>query len=176
MTDETCEECKAPLLRKFGRNGPFLACSKYPECKFTQPLNDDEKPQLTDHICPKCGSAMMIRTGRYGRFLACSEYPSCKTTQPVPAGVACPEEGCGGQLVEKRTRTSRVFYGCDNYPKCKYALWELPVLHPCPECGRPFVVARENKKIGPHYSCPKCKAILPREDSAQENQAEETLD
>jgi DNA topoisomerase I len=168
MTDVECEECNSPMLRKFGRNGPFLACSKYPECKFTQPLNEDEKPQLTDHSCPKCESAMMIRTGRYGRFLACSEYPECKTTLPVPAGVDCPEADCAGGLVEKRTRTGRVFYGCNKYPACKYALWEKPELHPCPECKHPFMVARDNKKVGPHYACPKCKALVPREQTVEE--------
>jgi DNA topoisomerase-1 len=172
-TGEVCEECGAPMVRKFGRNGPFLACSKYPDCKSTQPLNEDEKPQETDHKCPSCGSPMLIRTGRFGRFLACSQYPKCKTTQAVPVGVACPEEDCKGQLVEKRTRGGRVFYGCDQYPKCKHALWDRPVLQPCAECGHPFVTARQNKKLGAHYFCPHCKAVIPQdqEESVHEGTA-----
>ncbi len=167
-TDQVCSECGAKMVRKFGRNGPFLACSRYPECKHTEPLSEDEKPKPTDHPCPTCGTPMMIRTGRYGRFLACSRYPDCKTTLPVPVGVDCPEEGCAGKLVEKRTRGGRVFYGCDAYPKCRYALWDLPVNRPCPACGHPFMVAKETRREGPHYACPKCKIHVPREHEEEE--------
>ncbi|MCK4305488.1 MAG: type I DNA topoisomerase [Candidatus Eisenbacteria sp.] len=162
-TGQVCEKCEAPMVRKFGRNGPFLACSRYPDCKHTQPLRDDEKPQLTSHTCPKCGSPLMLRTGRFGRFLACSNYPQCKTTRPVPVGVACPEEGCEGQLVEKRTRNGRAFFGCDQYPKCKYAVWDRPFPQRCPECGHPFMLMRETKRAGAHYACPRCKATCQRE-------------
>ncbi len=171
-TEETCEECDAPMVRKFGRNGSFLACSRYPECRFTKPLREEEKPQPTAHVCPSCGGPMMLRTGRYGRFLACSKYPQCKTTRPVPVGVVCPQEECGGQLVEKRTRSRRIFYGCDRYPKCKYATWDRPVPRSCPECQYPLMVERQNKKVGSHYMCPRCKAIVLRE--TQEAQHEGT--
>jgi DNA topoisomerase-1 len=107
---------------------------------------------------------MLIRTGRFGRFLACSGYPKCKTTQAVPVGVACPEENCTGQLVEKRTRGGRVFYGCDQYPKCKHALWDRPIPQPCSECGHPFITARQNKKLGAHHYCPHCKAVIPQDE------------
>ncbi len=162
-TDQACSECGAMMIRKFGRNGPFLACSRYPECKHTEPLSEDEKPKPTDHACSECGSPMMIRTGRYGRFLACSRYPDCKTTQPVPVGVDCPEQGCSGKLVEKRTRGGRVFYGCDQYPDCKYALWDLPVAIVCQACGHPFMVEKNTRKDGPHYACPRCKVQVMRE-------------
>ena len=162
-TGQKCEECAADMVRKFGRNGPFLACSRYPDCRFTQPLSDDEKPHATEHECPECGEMMMIRTGRFGRFLACSRYPDCKTTRPVPVGVTCPEPDCGGALVEKRTRSGRVFFGCERYPKCKYAIWDRPVAQPCEACEHPFVMEKETRKAGPHYACPKCKATFPRE-------------
>jgi len=166
-TDTKCAECGSTMVRKFGRNGPFLACSRYPECKYTQPLDDAEKPQLTEHRCPECQSPMMLRTGRYGRFLACSRYPECKTTRAVPVGVACPEPECGGQLVEKRTRGGRRFYGCDRYPKCKYAVWDRPIARACPECGHPFLVARENRKMGAHLACPRCKVLIPAEEEVR---------
>ncbi len=162
-TDHACEECSATMVRKFGRNGPFLACSRYPDCKHTQPLSEDEKPKPTEHKCPECESQMMIRSGRFGRFLACSRYPDCKTTRPVPVGVECPEEECPGKLVEKRTRGGRVFYGCDQYPSCKYALWDLPVKKPCESCGHPFMVERSTRKDGPHFACPRCKVTVMRE-------------
>ena len=160
-TGETCEKCGAALIRKFGRHGPFLACSNYPECRFTQPLHEDEKPQPTEHRCPTCDAPMLIRTGRFGRFLACERYPECKTTQPVPTGVSCPEEGCDGDLVQKRTRGGRVFYGCNRYPKCRHALWDFPVARACPACKHPLMLRKETKRDGAHLLCPACKNRVP---------------
>ncbi len=104
---------------------------------------------------------MLIRTGRFGRFLACERYPECKTTQPVPTGVPCPEADCDGQLVEKRTRRGRVFYGCNQYPKCSHALWDPPLARACPACGHPLMVRKETKRDGPHLLCPACKNKVP---------------
>jgi DNA topoisomerase-1 len=174
-TDETCEKCGAVLVRKFGRHGPFLACSNYPECRYTRPFEEDEKPQATTEKCPTCNSAMLIRTGRFGRFLACEKYPECKTTLPVPTGVACPEEGCDGALVEKRTRTRRVFYGCNRYPDCRYAVWDRPVPRACPQCAHPLMVERETRRDGPHDFCPACKTKVlrkPEPETQQEAQDE----
>jgi DNA topoisomerase-1 len=157
-----CEKCGSPLVKKFGRNGPFLACPRYPECRFTKPLDPEEEPQPTEETCPTCGSVMMLRRGRYGRFLACARYPECKTTRPVPTGVACPRPNCGGQLVEKRSRRGRVFFGCDRYPDCDFALWDHPVALTCPECHHPFMVEKETKARGPHLYCPQCRFRMDR--------------
>ncbi|MBD3334726.1 MAG: type I DNA topoisomerase [Candidatus Eisenbacteria bacterium] len=156
-SEEVCEKCGAKLVKKFGRNGPFLACPNYPECRFTRPLNPDEKPQPTEEKCEACGSTMFLRRGRYGRFLACERYPDCKTTRPVPTGVACPRPGCQGQLVEKRSRRGRVFYGCNQYPNCDFAVWDHPVPVACPECKNPFMVEKDTKTHGPHLYCPECR-------------------
>ncbi len=133
-TDLACEKCGAKMVIKWGRKGKFLACSGYPECKNTKDFTTDQagkvvplaREEATDSKCPKCGAGMLVKSGRFGRFIACSKYPDCKTTLPFSTGVNCPEEGCSGMLLERRTKRSKVFYGCSNYPKCKHAVWELP--------------------------------------------------
>jgi len=85
---------------------------------------------------------MVIKHGRFGKFIACSGYPECKTTKPVTLGIACPETGCTGQIVERRSRKGRTFFGCSAYPNCKFVVWQRPVNEPCPKCGAPFVTER----------------------------------
>ncbi len=150
-TDLVCEKCNKPMVIKWGRFGRFLACSGYPDCKNTkefveteQGVQPVEKEVQTDEVCEKCGKPMVIKTGRFGRFMACSGYPECENTKPIPTGVACPEEGCGGDLIEKRTRRGKVFYSCNRYPKCTFALWDRPVSRPCPECKAPFLVEKQD--------------------------------
>jgi DNA topoisomerase-1 len=144
-TGEACPECGKPLVKKFGRFGSFLACSAYPECKYTKDLGGGrEKPadEPTDEVCPTCTKPMVIKHGRFGKFIACSGYPECKTTKPVTLGIACPQPDCGGQLVERRTRRGKTFFSCTNYPTCKFALWSRPVREACPRCAAPFVTER----------------------------------
>jgi DNA topoisomerase-1 len=144
-TGEACPECGKPLVKKFGRFGSFLACSAYPECKYTKDLGGGrERPadEPTDEACPTCGKPMVIKHGRFGKFIACSGYPECKTTKPITLGIVCPEPNCGGQLVERRTKRGKTFFSCSNYPTCKFALWARPVAEPCPNCGAPFVTER----------------------------------
>ncbi len=144
-TGEACPECGKPLVKKFGRFGSFLACSAYPECKYTKDLGGGrEKPadEPTDEACPTCGKPMVIKHGRFGKFVACSGYPECKTTKSLTLGIACPEAGCGGQLVERRTKRGKTFYSCTNYPTCRFALWTRPVREPCPKCAAPFTTER----------------------------------
>jgi DNA topoisomerase-1 len=143
-TGEACPECGQPLLERFGRFGKFMACSAYPECRYTRNLGGAERApdEPTDEVCPSCGRPMVIKHGRYGKFIACSGYPECKTTKPVTLGIACPEPGCTGELVERRSRRGRLFYGCARYPDCKHVLWQRPVGTPCPKCAAPFLVER----------------------------------
>ncbi len=151
-TDIPCEKCGALMAIKWGRFGRYLSCVKYPDCKNTKEFTETpqgiqivEKETKTDDICQKCGKPMVIKTGRFGRFLACSGYPDCDQTRPVHTGVACPEEGCGGILAEKRSRRGKVFFSCDRYPKCKFALWDRPLPRPCPQCQAPFLVEKPRK-------------------------------
>ena len=157
-TDITCEKCGKPMVIKWGRNGQFLACSGYPDCKNTKPFIRKENGEVeaapeetTDELCPKCGSPMVVKRGRFGKFLACSRYPDCSHTQGMSTGVACPEDG--GKIVERRSRFGKMFYSCANYPACKYAIWYKPVLRACPQCAAPFLVEKYSKKTGPFIAC-----------------------
>ena len=138
---EACPECGKPLKEQWGRFGKFISCSAYPECRYTRNLdgNGRAEDEPTNEVCPSCGKPMVIKHGRFGKFIACSGYPECKTTKPITLGIACPVEGCAGELVERRSKRGRVFYGCSGYPDCKFVVWQRPVAEPCPKCGAPFV-------------------------------------
>jgi DNA topoisomerase-1 len=157
-TDRTCPECSKPLVIKLGRAGRFLACSGFPDCRYTEPLNGErEEPVMSDQTCDKCGAPMLIKQGRYGKFLACSAYPDCKNIQPLvkpkALGIACPK--CGeGELMEKKSRYGKIFYSCNRYPKCKFALWDRPIEQPCPKCNFPLVVEKTTKRQGTFRKCP----------------------
>jgi DNA topoisomerase-1 len=149
-TDKVCEKCGKPMVIKWGRHGRFIACTGYPECKNAMPLEGEggegeegAEAQKTDEKCDKCGSEMVIKVGKFGKFLACSKYPECKSTKPLAIGVKCPEDG--GDIVEKRSRKGKVFYGCGNYPKCKFATWYKPVKKKCPECGTGVLAEKRTK-------------------------------
>ncbi|PLX86625.1 MAG: type I DNA topoisomerase [Desulfuromonas sp.] len=158
-TDKVCPDCGKELVIKLGRAGRFLACSGFPECRHTEPLSGEEReePVLSEEKCDKCGALMLIKEGRYGKFLACSAYPGCKNIQPLvkpkALGITCPE--CKeGELMEKKSRYGKIFYSCNRYPKCKYALWDLPIPEPCPTCGFPLVVEKVTKRYGTYRKCP----------------------
>jgi DNA topoisomerase-1 len=146
-TGDACPDCGKPVVEKWGRFGKFLACSGYPDCKYTKDLSGREKPadELTDETCPTCSKPMVIKHGRFGKFIACSGYPECKTTKPVTLGIACSEPGCGGQLVERRSKRGKTFYACNKYPECKFVAWARPVAEPCPKCGATFLTERVAK-------------------------------
>ncbi|HRU46665.1 MAG TPA: type I DNA topoisomerase, partial [Candidatus Marinimicrobia bacterium] len=110
-TDEKCEICGAPMVIKWSRNGRFLACSAFPKCKNTRPLNTAPVTPTESKTCPNCGSPMTIKDGRFGKFWACTKYPKCKTTEPFTLNINCPEPGCDGQIVQKRTKKGKIFYG-----------------------------------------------------------------
>ena len=159
-TDIHCEKCDKQMMIKWGRFGRFLACSAYPDCKNTKEFVETEgkieivaKETATDLPCKLCGKPLMIKKGRFGRFLACSAYPDCQHTEPISIGVACPEEGCGGQLTEKRSKRGKTFYSCNTYPACKFALWDRPVNRPCPKCKDPFLVEKYDRNRGVKILC-----------------------
>ena len=154
-TNESCPECGAPLVIKWGRNGRFISCSKFPKCKFTKPL-EEEEAITTEEKCEKCGSPMVVKSGRYGRFLACSAYPECKSTKPYHLGIPCSREGCEGKLTEKRSKRGRLFYGCTSYPKCDFATWDKPVAQECPSCKAKFMVSKSSKAKGEYLKCLEC--------------------
>jgi len=158
-TDLVCEKCGSPMVIKWGRMGRFLACSGYPDCKNTKDfVEEDGKIRVvedipTDEVCPTCGKPMINKRGRFGRFLACSDYPACKTTRPITLkGVVCPEDG--GGLAERKSRFGKSFFGCVNYPNCKFAAWDRPIPGPCPKCGKPYLLQKYTKRDGAFIACP----------------------
>ena len=166
-----CPVCGKQLNIKIGRNGHFLACTGYPDCSFTSNYLRDEKGNISiqekiiDHTkvkdCIKCGKPMVQKEGRFGPFLACTGYPDCKHTESingeqstVDTGVKCPEKGCSGHIVEKKSKRGKVFYGCSTYPDCKFASWDKPANKVCPDCGSPYLIEKESKREGKFLKCP----------------------
>jgi DNA topoisomerase-1 len=114
-----------------------------------------EMPKVfSDEICDKCGSKMLIKNGRFGKFLACSGFPKCKNTKPFldKIGMSCPEEDCSGEIIRKKTKKGRIFYGCSNYPKCSFVTWNKPVDKRCPQCNSILVISN-TKKSGLYFKC-----------------------
>ncbi len=146
-TNETCPECSSPLIIKLGRFGKFKACSKYPECKHTEPIGEDKKmeEEHSGEMCPDCGKPLVVKHGRFGAFLGCSGYPECKHITPIvkETGVAC--SACTkGKIIEKKSRRGKVFYACDQYPDCKNAYWSKPTGEKCPRCDSMLVYGAKN--------------------------------
>jgi DNA topoisomerase-1 len=147
-TDEKCELDGGVMLKRWSKNGWFLGCANYPECKSTRDLGADgtpTQPRETGIVCDKCGKPMVIRSGRYGEFLSCTGYPECKNAKPVPLGVKCPKCTTGDLIeIRPRKRGGKTFYGCSNYAdeaiKCDFKLWSKPIPEPCPSCGASFVM------------------------------------
>ncbi|MBZ5614137.1 MAG: type I DNA topoisomerase [Acidobacteriia bacterium] len=144
--EEYCENCGRVMVLKRGRFGQFMACTGYPDCKTTRRLDQGKKvPDIPlDETCPLCKRNLILRHGRYGEFTSCSGYPDCKYVKQNFIGVKCPE--CKeGELVEKRARKGNTFYGCGNYPKCKFTSAAKPVAEKCPDCGHEYLVERIRK-------------------------------
>jgi DNA topoisomerase-1 len=162
--DEKCPECGEQLAVKLGKRGKFIACTGYKDgCRYTRNIESAEaaektEPVLSEEKCDKCGQPMLIKDGRYGKYLACSGYPACKNIQPLVkpkgTGVTCPE--CNqGELTEKKSRYGKMFYSCNRYPDCKFALWDPPQPGPCPTCGFSLLVKKVYKREGEFLKCPK---------------------
>ena len=189
-TDLVCEKCGQPMVIKWGKNGRFLACTNYPDCKNTMNFTQDEKgviqpeEKTTDIPCPLCAKPMLLREGRFGKFLGCTGYPACKHTidigpdgQPIAASqeakagdAVC--EQCGKPMVSKRGRFGN-FLGCSGYPECKNivrtprggagtAAGETETTDVlCEKCGKPMAV--KQGRFGKFLGCtgyPACKTIM----------------
>jgi DNA topoisomerase-1 len=156
--EEVCENCGKPMAMKRGRFGQFLACTGYPECKTTRKLISTKQgltaarpDQLLEEKCPKCESQLVLKHGRFGEFTACSNYPACRYVKQKSTGVLCPKDA--GDIVERKSRRGKVFFGCANYPDCDFTLWNRPVAEKCPDCGAPFLVEKVTKKHGRQLVC-----------------------
>lgn len=163
VLDEKCPKCGASLVERWGRFGKFVACSRYPECRFVR----KPEPKVLEQVCPMCGKPLVERSGRYGAFQGCSGYPECKYRVKKPATVLsvldekCPR--CGRPLAEKHGRYGK-FVACSGYPECKFikrAKKTLRILEEkCPLCGKPL--AERKSRFGLFIGCsgyPECDYI-----------------
>jgi len=164
--DEDCPECSHKLSIRLGKNGRFIGCTNYPECKYTIALVADDKTEsqakaavevVADRKCPLCASDFHIKQGRYGKFIGCSSYPNCKHMEPLhkpkDTGIKCPK--CKeNNFVEKKSRKGKVFYACAGFPKCKNSFWYPPIDEACPKCYSPILLHKSTKKDGEQKVCP----------------------
>ena len=150
---EYCENCGRPMVLKKGRFGQFYACSGYPDCKTTKQIGGEQRKDVAlEEKCPQCGSNLVQKFGRYGEFVACSNYPKCKFVKQKTIGVKCPN--CSeGEIVERRSKRGRTFYGCNRYPDCDFVAWGKPVAEKCPDCGSSYLIEKF-LKAGPVAQCP----------------------
>lgn len=163
--EEYCENCGRPMVRKKGRFGEFMACSGYPDCKTTRQLGQAAKPADVplEEDCPNCASKLVKKYGRFGEFVACSNYPKCKYVKQKTVGVKCPN--CSeGDIIERRSKKGKTFYGCNRYPECDFVAWGKPIAEKCPECGGSYLIEKF-LKAGPVAQCPnsECKYKKPLE-------------
>ena len=168
--DIKCEKCQEGVyLIKRGKEGEFLACSRYPQCKSTKNFKKDKKGVISfvepkkvyyeGVTCPTCSKKMVVIKGKNGKFLSCEDYPNCKTTKPIPLDFVCHK--CEqGKLVERKSKKGNVFYGCSRYPSCDNVLWNKPIKEPCTSCEHAYITLVEGKnKEGKKFKfnqCPKC--------------------
>lgn len=172
-TKVNCPNCGKPMVLRSSRYGSqFLGCSGYPECKTMMSLNaledgyqEPQEPEIADEKCEKCNSDMVIKTGPYGKYMECTK---CKNRKSIvkSTGVKCPK--CGGEIVERKSRYGKIFYGCNNYPNCNFALWNEPTGNICPEC-KSLLVKKVLKK-GTFEACSnkECKYVIKLEEPENE--------
>jgi DNA topoisomerase I len=173
LIEEECPKCSKPLSSRLGRRGRFIGCTGYPDCDYTRSVDEDAAaaaaPEVVEgRVCPDCESPLIMRQGRYGKFIGCSAYPKCKHIEsldkPADTGVSCPE--CNkGTLLKRKSRRGKIFYSCATYPDCKYAVWNEPVVGPCPKCNWPILTVKTTKRRGTEKVCPQadCKHAEPFE-------------
>ncbi len=158
---EPCDKCGKPMVLRKGRYGEFFACSGYPECKNTRKIVKirgeakvhSDKP--LDELCPNCSANLVVKHGRYGEFVACSRYPECRYVKQETTGVTCPE--CGkGELVRRKSKRGKTFYSCNEFPNCKFVLWDRPIPEKCPDCDSPYMLEKTSKKQGTVRYCKAC--------------------
>ena len=168
--DEHCPECGRQLAIRLGRNGNFISCTGFPECRYARNLPRGDEDETSDGAdsagdakvlegrqCPKCAGPLVLKSGRAGKFAGCSRYPECRHTEPFEkmreTDITCPK--CSdGTLRERRSRRGKPFFSCSTYPKCDYATWDEPLDEPCPRCGWPILTFKQTRRRGPEKVCP----------------------
>jgi DNA topoisomerase-1 len=179
QADIKCPDCGSDLYIRFSKNGDFLGCSNYPECKFTSNFKRDEngviqfataesKVQTVDLNCPQCGKQLVQKIGKFGPFIACPGYPECKYIHQEKLSMPCPQ--CKGAISKRRWRGG-TFWGCSNYPKCKFAIFSDVQETPCPKCKHPYLLLKKNKVGITTLTCPNKEACGYTQVSEQEEES-----
>jgi DNA topoisomerase-1 len=143
-----CELCGKPMVEKRGRFGLFLGCTGYPECRNIRGASKKAggvapaPVPIAGETCPLDGSGLVRRQSPYGEIVSCARHPVCKYVKRETTGVACPRPGCGGEVLVKKSKRGKYFYGCSEYPKCDTVYWDKPVAVPCPRCNAPFLLEK----------------------------------
>ncbi len=162
-----CPQCEnGKLIYKWGKNGKFIACNNFPDCKYTSSIEEangagdgaSKKELVVVGKCKKCGGDLVVRFGRYGKFIACNNFPKCRNIVNEEMDVDCPKEGCDGKIIQRKSKRGKRFYGCSNYPTCDFVSWNKPIAEKCPACGFKVmgeVVDLKTKTV--KKVCPSCK-------------------
>ena len=172
-SDVVCPKCGKKMIVRTSRFGTqFLGCSGYPECKTMMPLNKDGSAapvdEKSDEKCEKCGSEMIVKVGPYGKYLQCTN-DECKHRKRIviTTGVKCPK--CGeGEIIQRKSKYGKIFYGCNKYPDCDFVSWNEPVQENCPECGAYLVkkiTKKESKLVCSNNTCSFSKPLESEEES-----------
>ncbi|MDH5649746.1 MAG: type I DNA topoisomerase [Gammaproteobacteria bacterium] len=181
LLDEDCPKCGKKVAKRLGRNGYFIGCTGYPECDYTRNVEDEpgatNEPEVVEgRKCPQCNSDLVIKRGRYGKFIGCSSYPDCRHMEPIEkpedTGVKCPQ--CNqGSMLKRKSRYGKIFFSCERYPDCKYAVWNRPLPEPCPDCGHPMLTVKVTKRRGAEKVCPQkdCNYTIPYDEYEEPEEA-----
>ena len=166
ITNIKCLKCQVGeyVIMK-GKNGDFLTCNRYPECRSTQNFKITKKGEIKiedrntyhDNPCPKCQSKMILKEGQYGKFWSCSNYPECKQILPFTTNVTCPDCNVGKFVIKKNKTDGKDFYGCSNYPTCKNIMNLKPIAQPCSKCQHPVMGEVKAKGKDTILFCKKCQ-------------------
>lgn len=151
--EEHCPKCGGELVIRSGVHGPFQGCSNYPECDYIRPLKAGSDGHivktLDGQLCPECNATLVLRQGKYGMFIGCSDYPMCSYIASMnktdETRIVCPQ--CHeGHLLQRKSRFGKVFYSCDRYPACQFALNNSPVAGVCTYCQYPLLMEKRTSQ------------------------------
>lgn len=180
LIEETCPQCGKQLSIRLGKRGRFIGCTGYPECDYTRSLEEAGATKDIEHVegrvCPECSGELQIKRGKYGKFIGCSNYPKCRFIEPLEkpenTGIQCPS--CQkGNILKRKSRQGKIFFSCERYPECQYALWYAPISEPCPLCDWPITAIKTTKRRGTERVCPQkeCKFSEPCEEGSAESES-----
>lgn len=169
---DICPECGSLLQIRHGKKGLFLGCSAFPKCAYLKPLHANYESKVLkelDAVCPECGKALQLKQGSFGMFIGCSGYPDChfifheEETQHDENQETIPCPDCAkGELVPRRGRLGKTFYGCNRFPQCKFTLPVKPQIQTCPTCGERWAMLKKDTETHRTFVClnKKCKCVF----------------